>query len=94
MHVFVRHDAIRKPLQPPYDSPYRVLNRADKHYTLDIAGRSEVVSHNRLKPGYLDSNLVTDVYTSTEGTSTVQPTQSPVTIIHSGRCVHMPVRFS
>ena len=30
-HVFVRHDAICKPLQPPYDSSYHVLKLADKH---------------------------------------------------------------
>ena len=50
MHVFVRHEAIRKPLQSPYDGPYRVLERADKHCTLDIAGRPEVVSLDHLKP--------------------------------------------
>ena len=49
-HVFVRHDAIRKPLQPPYDGPYRVLKLAEGHYMLDIAGRPGVVSLDRLKP--------------------------------------------
>lgn len=32
-HVFIRHDAVRKPLQPPYDGPYPVLKRTDKFYT-------------------------------------------------------------
>ena len=94
MYVFVRHDTIRKPRQPPYDGPYRVLKRDDKHYTLDIAGCPEIVSLDRHKPYYLESDLLTDVNMSTQATSTAQPTKSPVTLTCSGRRVRRPVRFS
>ena len=42
--VFVRHDAVRKPLQPPYDGPYCVLKRSDKHFTITRNGQQTVVS--------------------------------------------------
>ena len=61
---------------------------------LDVAGRPEVVSLDRLKPAYLESDLVTDVNTPTQATSTAPPTESPVTITHSGRGMCKPVRFS
>lgn len=54
-HVFLRHDAVRKPLQPPYDGPYKVLRRGTKTMTLDIRGRQEVVALDRVKPAHLDS---------------------------------------
>ena len=76
--MFVRHHAIRKQLQPPYDDPYRVLKRAVKHYTLDISGRPEVASLDRHKPAYLKSDLVTDIDTPTQASSTVPSTEPPI----------------
>ena len=40
-HAFVRCDAVRKPLQPPYDRPYRVLDRKEKYYIVELKGRTD-----------------------------------------------------
>ncbi len=47
---FCHRDAVRKPLQPPYDEPYMVISRTDKYYMIGVKGRQEVVSLDRLKP--------------------------------------------
>lgn len=52
-HVFLRQDFVRKPLQPPYAGPFRVLKRGDKTFKIDINGRTDTVSIDRLKPAYI-----------------------------------------
>ena len=58
-HVFVRCDSVRKPLQQPYDGPFKILKRTDKHFTVDIKGRQEVISVDCLKPAHLEVTLST-----------------------------------
>ena len=53
-HVFLRQDAVRKPLEPPYRGPFPVLRRADKFFSIDINGKRENVSVERLKPAFLE----------------------------------------
>ena len=57
-HVYVRTDAVRTPLQPPYTGPYPIIQRRDKYFTLDIRGRNENISIDRLKVAYLDTDLL------------------------------------
>ena len=104
-HVFVRRDCVRKPLQRPYDGPYQILKRADKHFTVQVKGKEEVISLDRLKPAYLDipssvpviDNPVTPITDkqpiATTSTIPVPPTSGHSTT-RSGRHVHWPKRFS
>ena len=89
-HVFVRHDAVRKPLQQPYDGPYTVLDRSDKFYTLDLKGRRDTVSIDRLKPAFIEvpptpkaaaqpSTQSTPPSTASSVTPTTPPRTSPPT---------------
>ena len=86
-HVFVRIDRVCKPLQYPYSGPYKVLERAEKYFTLDCGGRRDTVLLDRLKPAYLEA--------APEDTDLSQPTSStpspaPARITRSGRRVHFP----
>ena len=54
-HVFVRRDAVKKPLQPPYDGPYKVLQKTEKFYLLEMRGKSDTVSIDRLKPAFMEA---------------------------------------
>jgi cleavage and polyadenylation specificity factor subunit 1 len=47
--VFIRVGAHRRPLDTPYSGPYKVLRRSAKTFVLDVKGRQETVSINRLK---------------------------------------------
>ena len=72
----------------PYDGPYRVIKKTDKHFTIDINGRNNTVSINRLKPAHLH----TDNFHPTS--QTAPPTTQPCRTTHSGQHVHFPQYLS
>lgn len=100
--VFIRRDALRPALQQPYEGPFQVIKRSDKHFVVRVRGRDTVVSIDRLKPAYLlpddDTTLLSSFSqhpTSTEtSTPDVQlPTSTATTKTRSGRAVHFPDRL-
>lgn len=57
-HVFLRTDAVRKPLENPYRGPFRVIKRtSDRVYRLDVEGRETEVSVERLKPAHMTTHM-------------------------------------
>ena len=53
-HVFVRHDAVKVPLQQTYDGPFLVIKRNEKFFTINKNGCSDTVSIDRLKPEFIE----------------------------------------
>lgn len=107
--VFIRNDAVRTPLQQPYDGPYVVVNRCDKHFKVIVNGKARNVSIDRLKAAFIegDEDLVSPSTPSGESRTT-EPTdqqankqrdQAPdelpngSTTTRSGRRVRFPDRL-
>ncbi|KAJ8386952.1 hypothetical protein AAFF_G00161290 [Aldrovandia affinis] len=59
-YVFIRQDAHRNPLQPPYDGPYRVVETGDKTFIID-RGSMEHISVDRLKTAHLDGERAVEL---------------------------------
>ena len=51
-HVFLRVDAVRRPLVPPYIGPFPVLRRGPKTFDILQGKKTVTVSIDRLKPAH------------------------------------------
>jgi hypothetical protein len=90
-HVFLRQDAIRRALEPPYSGTHKVIARTDKTYKLVVRGRQVTVSADRVKPAFLLAE---------EQRRDINPPAQPHVVpaipprtTRSGRNVHFPARF-
>ena len=94
----MRKDVVKALLTPPYTGPYRVLSRTDKLFTLDISGKKETVSIDRVKRAFLNTNTqephIPSTYTHEHTLTPVEGNTTPkdnyVTTTRSGRRVHWP----
>jgi transposase InsO family protein len=87
-YVFLRRDAIKKSLTAPYEGPYKVLEKNEKVFTIQLPGRSTTVSIDRLKPAF----LINDEYSNTEQSS--PNVAIPKKVTHSGRVVRPVIRYA
>jgi len=52
-HAFIRVDAVKRPLDCPYEGPYEIIERiSDRVFKLNIKGKQVTISTERLKPAY------------------------------------------
>ncbi|GFY23812.1 hypothetical protein TNCV_3536061 [Trichonephila clavipes] len=85
-HVFLRRDMLRRPLQQPYGGPFKVLQRKDKVFFLDVNGKRVSVSIDRCKPAFfLNTEDLQLPQTKNETPATVEPNvtaPTPATVEH------------
>lgn len=55
-YVFLRVDRVKRPLEPPYQGPFKVIKRAAKWFRIEVNGKMEDVSIDRIKPAYIQAN--------------------------------------
>ena len=78
-HVFVPVGPRKTPLQSPYQGPFKVLERREKYFKLDLGNRNDMVSLDIIKPAFLDA---------TDAIELVEPL-----VTSSGRFVRLPARY-
>ncbi|XP_011699129.1 PREDICTED: uncharacterized protein LOC105456631 [Wasmannia auropunctata] len=92
-HVFVRVDAIKKPLNQPYEGPYEVIERiSDYVFKINIKGEPSTISTERLKPAYYEVLPTEPDALHTQ--SPAVPTISSTLKTYSGPKPKKTVRFS
>ena len=58
--VFIKQFG-KKGLTPPYSGPYRVIKKYEKVYIIEINGKKESISIDRLKPYFFENEEIQDI---------------------------------
>jgi hypothetical protein len=99
-HVYVRRDMVTRPLQPPYEGPFPVLERIDKQIVINRDGKRDVISIDRVKPAHLDPAAPLPPCAPppphpsvTQAPDPSPPPLPPQRVTRSGRTVHWPSKL-
>ena len=72
-YVSIRDDRVRKPLQQPYKGPFKVLKCNEKFFTVDIGGKRNQVSVDRLKVAHVEERIDNDETTEVNTPKALSP---------------------
>ena len=105
-HVFIRVDAVKRPLVPPYEGPYQVLERSPKTFIVLKKEKPLTVTVDRLKPAVFLPEAVPPVSAPSSASSSRDrvvgprprasappPVSAPGSRTASGRLSRPPPRF-
>ena len=105
-YVFVRRGGVQGILQTPYDGPFPVIRRNERTFIVNVRGKAETVTTERIKPAYLidndepsENNPTPTIRRSTnnnERTPTMPTTDEPndtTQVTRYGRKVRFPERY-
>ncbi|RWR98383.1 hypothetical protein B4U79_03154, partial [Dinothrombium tinctorium] len=59
-HVFLRDDRISPSLKQLYTGPHKVVERKERNFKIDVNGKNVVVTIDRLKPGFILNDDISD----------------------------------
>ncbi|KAG0417769.1 hypothetical protein HPB47_005372, partial [Ixodes persulcatus] len=86
-YVFLRVDSVRCSLQPTYTGPHPVVTRGEETFTLQVNVRDTVVSVDRLKPAFVESETIAQPADLPRVQATSSSTVAPATRIEPSRTV-------
>ncbi len=75
-HVFVKVNAVKRPMQPPYEGPFKVLRRTKRNVTINRHRHSDVIVLDRVKPAYLLHSSAAAAVATSPATPDVPPLRS------------------
>lgn len=89
-HVFVRVDSVKKPLDQPYEGPYRVIERlSDTCFRVEVKGQPQDISTDRLKPAFLAAQPENSTQSAT---TAVKPAIPPAPRTYSAKAAQQKKR--
>ena len=102
-YVYVRRDGYRKPLTRPYSGPHRILETGEKFFILDLNGKRDSVTVDRLKVAYVPQAITAPVpqqtacrptmYSDVLQRTPLSPVPTPLPTSRSGRTLRAPSRY-